>query len=71
MKQLIENSLPMAKAAKRLGFRSLGVLVIALLGLLAAAQAETFSFKLVRAPIALNPLSPTSEVHPPERRRDI
>ena len=34
MKQPIENSLPMAKAAKRLGFRSLGVLlVIALLGL--------------------------------------
>jgi hypothetical protein len=60
MKQPIENSLPMVKAAKRLGFRSLGVLlVIALLGL--AAQAETFSFKLVRAPIALNPLSPTSE----------
>jgi hypothetical protein len=60
MKQPMENSLPMAKAAKRLGFRSLLVLlVIALLGL--AAQAETFSFKLVRAPIALNPLNPTSE----------
>src|SRR6185436_4619105 len=60
MKQPIENSLPMVKAAKRLGFRSLGVLlVIALLGL--AAQAETFSFQLVKAPIALNPLNPTSE----------
>jgi len=60
MKQPIENSMPMVKAAKRLGFRSLGVLlVIALLGL--AAQAETFSFQLVKAPIALNPLNPTSE----------
>jgi hypothetical protein len=60
MKQPIENSLPMAKAAKRLGFRSLGVLlVIALLGL--AAQAETFSFQLVKAPIALNEASPLLE----------
>jgi len=61
MKQSV-NSLPMATAAKRSGFRSLGVLlVIALLGPLAAAQAETWSFKLVNAPIALNTFSPTFE----------
>ena len=64
MKQSV-NSLPMATAAKRPGFRSLGVLlVIALLWPLAAAQAEkaeTWSFKLVNAPIALNSFSPTFE----------
>jgi len=62
MKQTIDNSLPMAKAAKRPGFRSLGMLVvISLLGLLAAAQAETWSFRLVNAPIALNSASPRFE----------
>jgi hypothetical protein len=62
MKQPIDNSLPMARAAKRPGFRSLGVLlVIALLGPLGAAQAETWSFKLVKTPIALNSASPKFE----------
>jgi hypothetical protein len=62
MKQAIDNGLPMAKAVKRPGFRSLWVLlVIALLGPLAAAQAETWSFKLVKAPIALNSASPKFE----------
>src|ERR1700736_5188218 len=61
MKQPINNSRPMAKAAKRPGFRSLGMLlVIALLGP-AAAQAETWSFRLVKAPIALNSASPKFE----------
>jgi hypothetical protein len=62
MKERIDNSLPIMKAAKLRGFRSLGLLLmIALLGPLVAAQAETWSFKLVRAPIALNGASPTSE----------
>jgi hypothetical protein len=62
MKQLIDNTLPITKAAKLRSFRSLGLLtMIALLGSVATAQAETWSFKLVRAPIALNSASPTSE----------
>ena len=62
MKQPIDNSLPMAKVSKRPSFRSLGVLlVITLLGPLAEAQAETWSFKLVKAPIALNSASPLFE----------
>ena len=62
MKQTIHNSLRLAKSAKRHGFISFGVLlIIALLGPLTAAQAETWSFKLVRAPIALNKNSPKFE----------
>ena len=62
MKHLIENSLRMVKSAKRHGFISFGVLLmIVLLGPLTAAQAETWSFKLVRAPIALNKNSPRFE----------
>jgi hypothetical protein len=62
MKQSIDKNRPMAKTAKRQGFRSLLVLlIIALLGPLAAAQAETWSFKLVKAPIALNSASPKFE----------
>jgi hypothetical protein len=62
MKQLIEKSLRMANTAKRPGFRSLGVvLAFGLLGPIAAAQAGTWSFKLVRAPIALNSASPKFE----------
>ncbi len=62
MKQPVDNILPIAKAATRPRFRSLGVLLaITLLGPLAAAQAETWSFKLVSAPIALNKASPRFE----------
>jgi hypothetical protein len=62
MKPLIDNTLPITKAAKLRSFRSLGLLmIIALLGPVAAAQARTWSFKLVRAPIALNGASPTFE----------
>lgn len=62
MKQSVYNHLPAEKADKRLSFRSAGVLlVIALLWPLAAARAETWSFKLVRAPIALNKASPKFE----------
>jgi hypothetical protein len=62
MTQRIYNNLLMAKADKRPSFRSSWVLpVIALLWPLAAAQAETWSFKLVRAPIALNKASPKFE----------
>jgi hypothetical protein len=62
MKQRIDNSLPIANASKRPGLMSFGVLLmIALLGPLASAQAETWSFKLVKAPIALNSASPKFE----------
>jgi hypothetical protein len=62
MKQPVHNSLPTAKTAKRHNARSLGLLlIITLFGPLAAAQAKTWSFKLVNAPIALNKDSPKFE----------
>jgi hypothetical protein len=62
VKQPIDNSLPMSKPAKRPVFRSLGMLlVICLLCLLASAQAATWSFRLVKAPIAVNSASPRFE----------
>lgn len=62
MKQRIYNNLPMAKVDKRPSFRSSGLLlVIALVWPLAAARAETWNFKFVRAPIALNKASPKFE----------
>jgi hypothetical protein len=62
MTQRIDNGLPAANSAKRSGLRSLGMLlVIALLGPVTVAQAGSWSFKLVRAPIALNSASPKLE----------
>lgn len=61
MKQLIDTSLRLARTAKRHRFALPGVLlIIALFGPL-SAQAETWSFKLVKAPIALNRNSPKFE----------
>lgn len=57
-----EHNLSIQQPRKRLGLKPLGVLLLAaLLGPVAVAQADTWTFKIVSAPVALNKNSPKFE----------